>query len=170
MSWFLKSALTRSHISTTLSSVEEPGIQILSVDNLPTEFPLEASNHFSESLLPFVKELVKKMSPTGLCFCFGILWSQKTISKFPLPLFDPQAKGNAQHPVIARATIAENGKLAAAHSHLKDLVDKATVPKPQTTSTRKETKRVLLLGSGMVAGPLVEYLLRMEDVHVIIGK
>lgn len=35
------------------------GVQIMSIDNLPTELPLEASKYFSENLLPYVKLLVR---------------------------------------------------------------------------------------------------------------
>jgi alpha-aminoadipic semialdehyde synthase len=41
------------------SDPDGPGIQIMSIDNLPSEMPLEASEYFSESLYPFVSELVK---------------------------------------------------------------------------------------------------------------
>ena len=37
---------------------EEPGVQIMSVDILPSELPMESSQHFSDSLYPFIKELV----------------------------------------------------------------------------------------------------------------
>jgi hypothetical protein len=34
------------------------GIPLLAVDNLPSEFPREASEHFSTKLLPFIPHLV----------------------------------------------------------------------------------------------------------------
>ncbi|KAJ2773295.1 hypothetical protein IWQ57_001365 [Coemansia nantahalensis] len=37
--------------------VEKPGVQINSIDNLPTELPFEASRHFGDSLYPYAKEL-----------------------------------------------------------------------------------------------------------------
>ena len=40
------------------SNVDGPGIQIMSIDNLPSEMPLEASDYFSESLFPFVAQMV----------------------------------------------------------------------------------------------------------------
>ncbi|KAJ3000998.1 hypothetical protein HDV02_000067 [Globomyces sp. JEL0801] len=43
----------------THSNLEGNGIQIMSIDNLPTEMPLEASEFFSESLYPVVAEMVK---------------------------------------------------------------------------------------------------------------
>jgi alpha-aminoadipic semialdehyde synthase len=38
--------------------VDGPGVQIMSIDNLPAELPLEASNHFSRCLAPFMHDLV----------------------------------------------------------------------------------------------------------------
>lgn len=43
----------------THSDPDGKGIQIMSIDNLPSEMPLEASEYFSESLYPFVVELLK---------------------------------------------------------------------------------------------------------------
>lgn len=42
---------------------EEPGVQIMSVDILPSELPMESSQHFSDSLYPFIKELVRIHTP-----------------------------------------------------------------------------------------------------------
>jgi alpha-aminoadipic semialdehyde synthase len=39
--------------------LEGRGIQIMSIDNLPTEMPLEASEFFSEALYPVIAEMVK---------------------------------------------------------------------------------------------------------------
>ena len=40
-------------------NLEGRGIQIMSIDNLPTEMPLESSEFFSEALYPTVAKLVK---------------------------------------------------------------------------------------------------------------
>ncbi|KAJ1847055.1 hypothetical protein IWW55_000075 [Coemansia sp. RSA 2706] len=37
--------------------IEKPGVQINSIDNLPTELPFEASKHFGDSLYPHAKAL-----------------------------------------------------------------------------------------------------------------
>jgi alpha-aminoadipic semialdehyde synthase len=49
---------------TEHSNVDGPGIQVMSIDNLPTEMPLEASDYFSTALFPFVVEMVRRF------FCF----------------------------------------------------------------------------------------------------
>jgi alpha-aminoadipic semialdehyde synthase len=39
--------------------IEASGIQIMSIDNLPTEMPLEASEFFSDALSPVIKVMVR---------------------------------------------------------------------------------------------------------------
>lgn len=39
-------------------SAEGDGIQIMGIDILPAELPIESSSFFSQSLYPYVKELV----------------------------------------------------------------------------------------------------------------
>ena len=39
-------------------SMEGDGIQIMSIDKLPTELPIDSSQHFSSSLFPYIIELV----------------------------------------------------------------------------------------------------------------
>ncbi|KAK3818823.1 MAG: Saccharopine dehydrogenase-domain-containing protein [Benniella sp.] len=125
---------------------EAPGVQIMSVDILPSELPLESSQHFSDSLYPFVKELIRD---------------------------------NNEHPVLAGATITENGSLKPAHEGLTKILERthakerlATI-KATAAGTGKgpaKAKKVLLCGSGFVAGPLVDYLLRDPNVHVTIAS
>ncbi|KAH6597557.1 hypothetical protein BASA61_003126 [Batrachochytrium salamandrivorans] len=120
---------------STHHSVEGRGIQIMSIDNLPTELPLEASEYFSTALVPFISEL---------------------------------AKGNADHPVIQRAAITTTkGELVDKYKHLK-----SSLPMHGHSGSAKVTgsKKVLLLGSGFVAGPLVDYLLRTPGTHVTIAS
>ncbi|KAF8930031.1 Saccharopine dehydrogenase-domain-containing protein [Dissophora ornata] len=131
---------------------EAPGVQIMSVDILPSELPLESSQHFSDSLYPFVKELIR---------------------------------GNNDHPVLAGATIAENGSLKPAHQDLAQILNEtqakeklAAIKLALGTSASQKTsfgsnikpKKVLLCGSGFVAGPLVDYLLRDPNVSITIAS
>lgn len=113
--------------------VEKQGIQIMSIDNLPTEMPLEASEYFSDALIPIISEM---------------------------------ARGNLNHPIIERATVANDGKLVAKHQGLAKIVEK--YGSPTVSATHK--KKVLLLGSGFVAKPLVDYLLRDKNIMVTIAS
>ena len=70
--------------------------------------------------------------------------------------------------MLENATIANNGKLIGKHSlSLKPLLSQSS-KKPGYESIDKRT--VLLLGSGMVAGPLVQRLTQRPDIRVVVGK
>ncbi|KAF9293993.1 hypothetical protein BGZ74_011470 [Mortierella antarctica] len=129
-------------------NTEAPGVQIMSVDILPSELPMESSQHFSDSLYPFIKELIRD---------------------------------NNSHPVLAGATIAADGHLTAAHKDLAKILNdthakenlsklKATLGSGSSFGSTPKQKKVLLCGSGFVAGPLVEYLLRDPNVSLTIAS
>jgi alpha-aminoadipic semialdehyde synthase len=42
-----------------INSPEGEGIQVMGIDILPAEFPVESSEFFSNALYPFIKEMVK---------------------------------------------------------------------------------------------------------------
>ncbi|KAJ3338033.1 hypothetical protein HDU91_001330 [Kappamyces sp. JEL0680] len=117
----------------THETLEAAGIQIMSIDNLPTEMPLEASEFFSEALYPVVAQMVK---------------------------------GDFNNPVLARATITKpDGTLESKHAALKNAIAKHAKRASVTA-----TKKILLLGSGFVAQPLVDYLLRNPFYSVTIAS
>lgn len=67
-------------------------------------------------------------------------------------------------PLLQEATIADNGRLTKSHTGLEELLPK------KATNTYNDKKTVLLLGSGMVAAPLVEHLAKRKDTNIVIGK
>jgi alpha-aminoadipic semialdehyde synthase len=135
----------------------------MSVDILPTSIPLDASKSFSSVLEPYLTNLVGHIT---------------------MPTFDGTLPSD-----LERATIASGGVLADKHQWLQPSVDefrKARQPeetKPDeirpesaepcetattaTGYTRK--KRILMLGSGMVAAPAVDFIAQRSDVELIIG-
>ncbi|KAI8065099.1 Saccharopine dehydrogenase-domain-containing protein [Gongronella butleri] len=60
-------------------------------------------------------------------------------------------------PTLRNSIIAEDGKLTAEHQDL-------------TRQLPAQKKKVLVLGSGMVAGPLVDHLTRRKDVHMVVAS
>jgi len=68
--FFYVDAVTGSEHKNT----EAAGVQIMSVDILPSELPMESSQHFSDSLYPFIKELVRENNSL-------LLWSRITLSQ-----------------------------------------------------------------------------------------
>ncbi|KAJ7505433.1 Saccharopine dehydrogenase-domain-containing protein [Mycena galericulata] len=142
-----------------------PSIQMMAVDILPASIPFEASQHFSTALLPYLESLIA---------------SYQTGQSAPLG------------PALDKATIVAGGQLAEKHRWLQHSVDKFRAEGPvepgiatPPTATIEVTsddgvvigsmgvlrkKKVLLLGSGMVAGPAVEEIARREDVQLLIAS
>lgn len=105
----------------------------------------DASTHFSERILPYVKRLVS-----------GQVLEDEIAS------------------TLQRAKIIDKGRMTAEHSWLAPRVEawrKTEVDssdrRPAALPTKK--KRVLLLGSGLVAGPAVDVFVARRDIELVIG-
>lgn len=116
----------------------------MSVDILPSELPLDSSKYFSSMLLPYLETLIRmeQGKPLG-----------------------EQDKVNAA--ILERGTIVKKGKLAPKHEWLQEHLDKLNVA--SNANMPKPKKRILILGSGMVAGPTVDEISKRRDVELVIG-
>ncbi|KAF8882271.1 Saccharopine dehydrogenase-domain-containing protein [Infundibulicybe gibba] len=138
-----------------------PGVQMMAVDILPATIPLDASQHFSDALRPYLDAVVDTHS--------GI-----------------NPRETAVLAALERATISQGGHLREKHRWLQGSVDKwhagnsttASVGDAQTKPLHQGDKsvgagkkrRVLMLGSGMVAGPAVDEIAKREDVLLVIAS
>lgn len=155
-------------------NIEDDGILINSVDNLPAELPLEASAHFSSSLFPYVTELVKGN------FAHPVL-SRATISENGA--FTDKFKhlynyiNNDKH---ASSIDSDTTTKATSVSHVTKQVQQVRAHQTSSrtfgqvrfysSSPRPIGEKVLLLGSGMVSGPLVDYLVRKPNQKITIAS
>uniref|UniRef100_A0AAQ5YP23 Saccharopine dehydrogenase (NAD(+), L-glutamate-forming) n=1 Tax=Amphiprion ocellaris TaxID=80972 RepID=A0AAQ5YP23_AMPOC len=115
-------------------SVEGNGILMCSIDNLPAQLPIEATEYFGDRLFPYIWEMVR-------CLVFIYL--------------------------SFKAVITSNGVLTPKFEYIEKLRER----REKAEITRKTgMKRVLLLGSGYVSGPVVEYLTRDERTQVTVGE
>ncbi|TFK68903.1 hypothetical protein BDN72DRAFT_888403 [Pluteus cervinus] len=138
-----------------------PSVQVMSVDILPASIPLDASRHFSKALMPYMDSLVQMYTRNNF-------------------------KGKFAR-ALERATIAAGGQLKEDHRWLQPAVDKwyangaaganvtESVDHPTGQPATKaqhnpELKKVLLLGSGMVAGPVVDKIAQRTDVQLMIAS
>ncbi|KAI8331437.1 Saccharopine dehydrogenase-domain-containing protein [Choanephora cucurbitarum] len=119
------------------TDAEGKGIQVMGIDILPAELPVESSQFFSDALYPFIKDMVHQSADAPL----------ETLS-----------------PLLRNAAITDKGRLSEAHQGLR-----ACLPS-SSKITKNGKKTVLLLGSGMVAGPLVEHLARRNDTHLVVAS
>lgn len=127
---------------------------MMAVDILPTALPLEASQHFSAKFLPYLRSMLSTY--TG-----------------------KQAEGDEitlTQGALERATVANGGDLKSEWEWLrrplgvwKDSVSSSPNAGKQDTGVQPK-KKVLMLGSGMVARPAVQELCSRSDVRLVVGK
>ncbi|EGN97202.1 hypothetical protein SERLA73DRAFT_169625 [Serpula lacrymans var. lacrymans S7.3] len=136
-----------------------PSVQIMSVDILPASLPLDASEHFSSVLMPYLKTLIG--------------WYRRE-----------NLEGEQYSEAVNRATVTQGGKLKGKHAWLHDPLQKwaSTVAlngSPSTPTRRSAVseqqpqlrkKNVLMLGSGMVAGPAVDQICKRSDIELIVAS
>ena len=124
----------------------------MAVDILPTSIPRDSSEHFSSLLNDYLRVLVHEYH-----------------GKMEL-----EKEGEHRKEALQRATIAREGRLAGRHAWLKGSVDawrQALTEKSrgQTTASPGQRKKVLMLGSGMVARPAVGEIAKRTDLDLLVG-
>lgn len=146
-------------------SYDVNGVTVVAVDILPASLPRDASVHFSERLLQYVRSLVD---------------DYKEVKGEDVEATD----------ALKRATMTSGGRLQNGHKWLAEKVEawRATQgPRAEGKHYASDSdassehegwrrraverkKRVLVLGSGMVAGPAVDELAARPDVELIVGE
>ncbi|XP_043981576.1 alpha-aminoadipic semialdehyde synthase, mitochondrial [Gambusia affinis] len=123
-------------------SVEGNGILMCSIDNLPAQLPIEATEYFGDRLGPYIWEMLLSDATKSL--------NEEEFS-----------------PQVRDAIITSNGALTPKFEYIEKMREKR-----EKAQILKKTgmKRVLLLGSGYVSGPLVEYLTRDEKTQVTVAS
>uniref|UniRef100_A0A4W4GWB6 Alpha-aminoadipic semialdehyde synthase, mitochondrial n=1 Tax=Electrophorus electricus TaxID=8005 RepID=A0A4W4GWB6_ELEEL len=107
-------------------SVEGNGILMCSIDNLPAQLPIEATDYFGDRLLPYIWEMVS-----------------------------------------SGAVITSSGKLTPKFEYIEKLRERR---ESEQILQKGGMKRVLLLGSGYVSGPVIEYLTRDAHTQVTVAS
>ncbi|CAB1414611.1 unnamed protein product [Pleuronectes platessa] len=123
-------------------SVEGNGVLMCSIDNLPAQLPIEATEYFGDRLFPYIWEMLP--------------------SDATRPLEEEEFS-----PQIRDAVITSNGALTPKFEYIEKLRERRE--KAQILN-KPGMKRVLLLGSGYVTGPVVEYLTRNEMIQVTVAS
>jgi len=136
-------------------SFDVNGVTVVAVDILPASLPRDASVHFSEKLLRYVRSVVNDYKGAK----------------------DEDVEASI---ALKRATIASHGRLEKRHEWLAPKIEAwRTTQEPPRHDTSDlggpgeylaQKKRVLVLGSGMVAGPAVDELAGRPDVELIVAS
>ncbi|KAJ2913550.1 hypothetical protein MD484_g6867, partial [Candolleomyces efflorescens] len=162
-----------------------PQVQIMSVDILPTSLPYEASKTFSSKLAPYLSTLIQAKSGA----------SPVAADKFKEKKREEQDPSQLSK-ALQDATIAQGGSLSARDAWLQPTVDKfytglgltaatdfnASTPAaeeptvtpeqaaPANESNGGRLKRILMLGSGMVAKPAVDMIAARPGIELVIAS
>lgn len=115
----------------------------MTIEILPAELPLPSSEHFSACAFPYLESLFAR------------------------------SRTSQQDELLAalhRSTIVKQGQLVEPHTWLSSLLQDQPVAAVSRSDAAGSQKRVLVLGSGLVAGPACEVFLARKDVAVTIGK
>nr|CAB3219604.1 alpha-aminoadipic semialdehyde synthase, mitochondrial-like [Phallusia mammillata] len=131
--------------NTTTTGVKGQGILMCSVDNLPAQLPREATQYFGDHLFPYIADIAKNDATVQLD-------DHTDIS-----------------PVVKNATIASNGELTPKFKYIENMRKKREKEGAMYATSSKNHK-VLLLGSGFVSGPVVEYLTSHKDTAVTVAS
>ncbi|XP_033972953.1 alpha-aminoadipic semialdehyde synthase, mitochondrial [Trematomus bernacchii] len=123
-------------------SVEGNGILMCSIDNLPAQLPIGATDYFGDRLFPYLWEMLP--------------------SDASRPLDEEDFS-----PQVRDAVITSNGVLTPKFEYINKLRERR-----EKAQIMKKTgmRRVLLLGSGYVSGPVVEYLTRDKTTQVTVAS
>nr|CAD7453969.1 unnamed protein product [Timema tahoe] len=123
-----------------------PGVLVCSIDNMPTQLPLESTDFFGELLYPYAMNILQ--------------------SDAMLPL--------EQHnflPAVHGAIIASNGKLTPNFEYIQELRTMSTRSWHKAGSPREDgCRRIVLLGAGYVSAPVVQYLHKEHNVHITVAS
>ncbi|XP_065829633.1 alpha-aminoadipic semialdehyde synthase, mitochondrial-like [Oscarella lobularis] len=136
-------ATTNKNIRGDMSA---DGVLVSSIDNMPAQLPREATDFFGSQLSPYIEEILR-------------LGGSREFRNAPVSC------------VVKDAVIAYNGFLAPNYEYIADLRrENETANESEIMAGGAPKQKVLILGSGHVSGPVVEYLARDPDRHLTIAS
>ncbi|KAI6221387.1 Alanine dehydrogenase PNT and Saccharopine dehydrogenase domain containing protein [Aphelenchoides fujianensis] len=142
-----------AHFNSSYESFDAPsGCLVCSIDNMPAQMPLEATNHFGHALLPFIPDMASTPIPHSLT-----------------PAADVPFAELKCRPEVKNAIITSEGALTPNFRYIDEL--RAAQQKAATSKAMAAyTKRVLLLGAGMVSDPLAHYFSQHRRVRLTVAS
>ncbi|KAJ0175669.1 hypothetical protein K1T71_008828 [Dendrolimus kikuchii] len=125
-------------------SFKGPGVLVCSIDNMPTQLPRESTDFFGDLLFPYAEDIMN--------------------SDATRPLEEHNFT-----PVVQGAIITSNGKLTPHFEYINEL-RMANIRSRHKVEGNDQQAPVVILGSGLVAAPVVEYLARDKNIAVTIAS
>uniref|UniRef100_A0A6A7FUG5 Alpha-aminoadipic semialdehyde synthase n=1 Tax=Hirondellea gigas TaxID=1518452 RepID=A0A6A7FUG5_9CRUS len=127
------------------NSFKGPGVLVCSIDNMPTQLPRQSTDFFGDLLIPHMEDIL-----------------QSDASK---PFED-----HSFSPGVKSAFITSNGKLTPGYEYITTMREARRERSVGTTDMMTKERKVLVLGAGYVAEPVVEYLVRNSNTGVILAS
>lgn len=130
---------------STDSFAASSGCLVCSIDNMPAQMPVEATEQFGNLLFPYVIDMLNCATD--------------------MPLDRLQCA-----PEVKRAIITDSGELTPDYEYIDDLrKQKAAQSLHKARAVGTNDKKVLLLGAGMVAGPVADFYSRQSNVLLTVA-
>ncbi|KAJ6656201.1 hypothetical protein lerEdw1_004032 [Lerista edwardsae] len=161
-------------------SVEGSGILMCSIDNLPAQLPIESTECFGDMLFPYIEEMAVITSNGSLTDKYKYIQKLRE-SRFFSSSIAVRTGYLAGNPFISKASI----ECGSVQDTLRELVteeqpcgallclscycvaeEEAKQGEYAQSLAMDKKKKVLLLGSGYVSGPVIEYLTRDPSVEI----
>ncbi|KAI3418932.1 hypothetical protein GPALN_008027 [Globodera pallida] len=121
------------------------GCLICSVDNMPAQLPVEATEQFGSLLLPYMMDLLNCNTDQ--------------------PFASLQCRDE-----IKRAIITSDGQLTPGYKYIDELRLEQRRSAHKSRVMAASSKRVLLLGAGMVSDPLAKYFAVQSNVQLTVAS
>lgn len=126
-------------------SFKGPGVLVCSIDNMPTQLPRESTDFFGDLLFPYCEDILK--------------------SDATKPLTEHDFS-----PVVQGAIITSNGKLTPSFEYINELRSSNMIRSRHKVEGMSQDNQVVILGSGLVSAPVVEYLSREKNIAVTVAS
>ncbi|CAE6481146.1 unnamed protein product [Rhizoctonia solani] len=172
------------------------GPHLMTVEILPAELPRDASKHFSEALKPYLKGLVQAHERGGTLASDGKAGEEKqrvlkTLDRATIAengilrpqhawlmervsAYWAQDTGSTQPEVVVASgkgvSTSSGGVSVSSVDSVASDVSSTTLGTSNSSPSLKPRKRVLLLGSGMVAKPAVDVFLGRDDIRLVVAS
>ncbi|KAK2187791.1 hypothetical protein NP493_154g03016 [Ridgeia piscesae] len=130
--------------NASYDSFRSDGVLVCSVDNMPAQLPLDATDFFGHLLLPHINDMLKSDATE------------------PFDKFDTTA-------TVKNAVITSNGELTPNFKYIAELRRKNRESRAVRTAAQEAEKKVLVLGAGFVSAPVVDYLTRDNKIAVTVA-
>ena len=155
---------------------------MMAVDILPASVPLDASRHFSKALEPYLAALIEEESNSqnhanttketshqaaltrATIASAGVLAPKHSWLQYAVDQVDKAP------PAQAATSASEPSSVTDSDVNTSDAVSPSGASSKPLQPTRRIKKKILMLGSGMVAQPVVDMIALNEGVELVIGK